>query len=82
MLRDSTKSRIEHIITNKDNTTQDQLRLLKSMRREVRDEMRAATESAMIDDQDIGAELKAIEEAIESVDPGNGVPDHKSAATL
>lgn len=82
MPTDTIKTRIEAIVTDKDNTSEDQLRKLKKMREDVRAEMRAATESAMVDDQDIGAELKAIDEAIESIDPQADGQNDGNAATL
>ncbi len=82
MAVDTIKSRIEEIMTDKDNTSEEQLDKLEKLREEIRAEMRAATESAMVDDQDIGAELKAVDEAIESIDPTADDPDDKNAATL
>ena len=82
MKKGTVKAQIQEIITDKKKSPQEQLRLLRKMYQELRAEMRAATESPMVDDQDLGAELKMVEEAIENIDPDTEITDDKGAATL
>lgn len=67
MARQSVGADIEAIITNKTLTRQKQIKALEKMHGEVRAQMRAATESAMVDEDDLGEELRQIEEALESL---------------
>ncbi|MBW8636682.1 hypothetical protein K1W69_05715 [Hoeflea sp. WL0058] len=82
MEKGTTKAQIQEIVTDRTKSPEEQLQLLEKMRQEVRAEMRAATESPMVDDNDLGAELKLVEEAIESIDPDAESTQETGAATL
>lgn len=69
MARQSVGADIEAIITDKTLTRQEQIEALEKMHGEVRAQIRAATESAMVDEDDLGEELRQIEEALESLGP-------------
>ena len=82
MEKGTIKAQIQEIVTDRTKSPKEQLELLEKMRQEVRAEMRAATESPMVDDNDLGAELKMVEEAIESIDPDAETTQETGAATL
>ena len=52
------------------------------MYQQVRAEQRAATESAMVEDNDLGAELQEIKLALDRLNAEPDSPEEKSAATL
>ena len=68
MARQSIATDIEAIIIDKSLSAEEQVTALKKMYTEVRAQMRAATESAMVDADNLGEDLRQIEEALESVE--------------
>jgi len=76
------ETQIQDIMTNKKNSVSEQREQLEKMRQEVRAEIRAASESAMVDDQDIGEELRKIDLAIDSIDPDAEDDRNDGPATL
>lgn len=86
MARQSVGADIEAIITDKTLTRQEQIEALEKMHGEVRAQIRAATESAMVDEDDLGEELRQIEEALESLRPTSKTvkdsQDDRGPATL
>ena len=72
-------SEIAAILDNDGLSTNEKIESLKRMREGARAEMRAATESAMVDDSDVGDDLKLIDEALndlaahpDSIEDGGG----------
>lgn len=82
MSRDKVRTDIDRIIKDKTLSQERQVEMLRKMYDEVRAEQRAQTESAMVDDQDIGAELRDIEMALESLGTEASKPEEGGAATL
>ncbi|MEM5471658.1 hypothetical protein WNZ14_07965 [Hoeflea sp. AS60] len=73
---------IRAILEDKDLSTAKKVEMLERMRESVRSEMRAATESAMVDDNDVGDELKQIDEALEHLSADPASPEDRGGATL
>lgn len=65
MSQETVHAEIEKILTDKSLSVEDKITRLDSLRSYVRAEMRAATESSMVVDNDIGPELKQLDEALE-----------------
>lgn len=63
------RAQIQTIITDKTLSVEEQIKALTKMHDEVRAEIRAATESNMVDDNDLGEALRHIDEALESFEP-------------
>lgn len=82
MSKDKIEADIDQIIKDKKLTVEEQIAALETMYEEVRAEQRAATESAMVDDQDVGAELRLVELALESLHAEPEAPENKGPATL
>ena len=55
---------------------------LKQMREDTRADMRAASESAMVDDAETGDELKHLDEALDKLGVDEESPEDRGAATL
>lgn len=82
MTRDSVRAEIDRIVKNRTLAREGQIEALQKLYSEVRAEQRAATESSMVDDTDLGAELIDIETALESLGAKVIGPEDKGAATL
>lgn len=65
MSQETVHAEIEKILTDKSLSAGDKITRLDSLRSYVRADMRAATESSMVVDNDIGPELKQLDEALE-----------------
>lgn len=76
------KSDVRAIVEDPDLSSADKIDLLQRMHESVRAEMRAATESAMVNDNDVGDELKHIEEALEELSADVVAPEDGGGATL
>ncbi len=82
MSRDNVKTQIENIIKDRTNSVEEQISALKTMRDDFRAEIRAATESSMVDDNDLGEELKMVDEALEELEARPDSIEDTGAATL
>jgi hypothetical protein len=80
--RDSTRASIERILKDATLGREERIAELQKIYFTVRAEQRAATESAMVDDPDIGAELKEVELALKGLDAEIPAPEDRGAATL
>ena len=79
MAHQGVKSDITNILDDKKLSRDEKIDLLERMREGARAEMRAATESAMVDDNDVGDDLKLLDQALnslsahpESIEDGGG----------
>lgn len=82
MPQQDVKSDIRAILEDPDLPDAEKIDLLQRIRESVRAEMRAATESAMVDDNDVGDELKHIDEALEHLSADTVSPEDGGGATL
>lgn len=82
MTRDIVKTEIEDILGDKTKPREEQIKLLNKMYQELRAQQRAATESAMVDDDELGNELRQVEKALESMNAQPASPEDKGPATL
>lgn len=82
MSHQNLKADIEKILQDDKMSRDEQVKLLDTMRETVRAEMRAATESAMVDDNEVGDDLKLLDEALEGLSAHPDLVDGKGAATL
>jgi len=64
MAHQDVKSDITNILDNTKLSRDEKVDLLERMREDARAEMRAATESAMVDDNDVGDDLKLVDQAL------------------
>ncbi|WP_306259127.1 hypothetical protein [Pararhizobium sp. IMCC21322] len=76
------KKQIEDIVTDTNLSADAKIDHLVRLREDVRAEMRAATESAMVNDNDVGAELKHLDQALEDLGHKPESPEDNGAATL
>ncbi len=76
------KADIRAILEDPDLPDAKKVDLLERMHEGVRAEMRAATESAMVDDNDVGDDLKHIDEALEKLSAHPASPEDGGGATL
>lgn len=67
MAHQNVKTDISKILDDPKLAAAEKVSLLERMREGARAEMRAATESAMVDDNDVGDDLKLIDEALETL---------------
>lgn len=82
MPRQDLKPDIRAIVEDSALTDAEKIDRLKRMHESVRAEMRAATESAMVNDDDVGAELKLIEQALDDLSAAVAAPEDGGGATL
>jgi hypothetical protein len=61
------KADIQKILDNTELATAEKVSQLEYMREGARQEMRAATESAMVDDNDVGDDLKLLDQVLEDL---------------
>lgn len=76
------KSDVRAIVEDPGLSNANKIDLLKRMHESVRAEMRAATESAMVNDNDVGDELKHIEQALDELSADVVSPEDGGGATL
>ena len=76
------KSDVRTIVDDPDLPRAEKIDLLQRMHESVRAEMRAATESAMVNDNDVGDELKHIEQALDELSADVVAPEDGGGATL
>nr|WP_306269491.1 hypothetical protein [Pararhizobium sp. IMCC3301] len=76
------KAKIEVIMSDASLSVDDKVRRLERMYQDVREEMRAATESSMVTDDDIGDELQDIEKALDKLNHHPDSIEDSGAATL
>lgn len=76
------KTDIQKILENGTYSRDEQVKRLENMRENVRQEMRAATESTMVDDDEIGDDLKLLDAALDKLDDHPESIEDKGAATL
>lgn len=82
MRLEQTKARIEEIIGDENLNLVAKIVELKKMYALVRGEQRAATESAMVVDDNLGAMQVALEKAFERLGTRAPAPEDRGAATL
>lgn len=68
MAHQDVKAEIQKILDDAELATAEKVSQLESMREGARQEMRAATESAMVDDSDVGDDLKLLDQALDDLD--------------
>ena len=73
---------IAGIVNDPDLSKSEKIDKLESMREGVRQEMRAASESAMVDDNRIGDELKHLDEALDKLGSDKASIEDGGGATL
>ena len=76
------KSDVRTIVEDPGLSSAEKIDLLKRMHESVRAEMRAATESAVVNDNEVGDELKHIEEALDQLSADVASPEDGGGATL
>ena len=76
------KNRIESILADSGKPKQERIRALRTLREDLRSAMRTATESAMTEDRDFGADLQRCDQALRSLGADPAGDDEKGAATL
>lgn len=82
MSEETVQAEIKEILSDKTLSEEEQINRLEKMREDVRAEMRAATESSMVVDNDIGPELKLLDEALERLGYTPASPEDGGGATL
>ena len=82
MAHQDVKADVSDIVNDPKLATADKINLLERMHESVRAEMRAATESTMVDDNDVGEELKTIELALDDLASDPAAPEDGRGATL
>lgn len=82
MSKESMKAKIDKIMNDTRLSLKEQINHLKKMHADVRAEMRAASESDLVTDNDIGAELKQLDEALDSLNQKAASPEDGGGATL
>lgn len=82
MTHSDTQSEIEKILNDDSTSTEQKIATLESMRDGRRAEMRAATESPMVADDDVGDDLKIIDRALAKLHAGTVSIEDNGAATL
>lgn len=82
MSEESVKMETVAILNDETLSTKGKIDRLEKLHADVRAEMRAATESAMVSDNDIGAELKLLEDALDQLNHEPEAPEDGGGATL
>ena len=82
MNRQAMKAEIEEILSSKALKSRQQITELERLREDIRAQMRAETEGGMGDDDDLGADLKLLDEALESLNADCKSIEDGGAATL
>tara|TARA_R110002124_G_scaffold111313_1_gene265016 strand:- start:7656 stop:7904 length:249 start_codon:yes stop_codon:yes gene_type:complete len=76
------KAKVDEIMSDASLPVDEKVSRLEKMYQDVRQEMRAATESSMVTDNDIGDELQDIEKALASLNHHPDSIEDGGAATL
>ncbi|MCB1415187.1 MAG: hypothetical protein KDJ64_02120 [Nitratireductor sp.] len=82
MNRQAMKTEIDEILSSREMKSQQQIAELQRLREDIRAQMRAETEGGMGDDADLGADLKLLDEALESLNADCKSIEDGGAATL
>ena len=82
MNRQAMKTEIDEILSSREMKSQQQIAELQRLREDIRAQMRAETEGGMGDDDDLGADLKLLDEALESLNADHKSIEDSGAATL
>lgn len=82
MNRQAMKTEIDEILSSREMKSQQQIAELQRLREDIRAQMRAETEGGMGDDDDLGADLKLLDEALESLNADCKSIEDGGAATL
>ena len=82
MAHENVKADIQKILDNTELATAEKIAELEYMREGARQEMRAATESAMVNDNDIGDDLKLLDQALEDLAAHHASIEDGGGATL
>ena len=82
MAHQDVKAEIQKILDDPELATAEKVSQLESMREGARQEMRAATESAMVNDDDVGDDLKQLDEALARLSADPVSPEDGGGATL
>ncbi|MEM5494336.1 hypothetical protein [Hoeflea sp. AS16] len=82
MTHQDVKTDIRVILEDPDMTDAEKIDRLERMRESARAEMRAATESAMVNDDDVGDDLKQLDEALARLSADPVSPEDGGGATL
>lgn len=82
MTHKTTKEKVQEILSDGGKSESAKIETLESMRESRRAEMRAATESPMVADDDVGDDLKIIDRALADLHAGTVSIEDNGAATL
>ena len=82
MNRQAMKTEIEEILSSKEMKSRQQIAELERLREDIRQQMRAETEGGATSDDDLGADLKLLDEALESLNTEPESIEDTGAATL
>lgn len=82
MPKQDVRSDVRAIVEDPGLSHADKIDLLQRMHESVRAEMRAATESTMVNDNEVGDELKHIEQALDELSADVVSPEDGGGATL
>ena len=82
MNRQAMKTEIEEILSSKELKSRQQIAELERLREDIRQQMRAETEGGATSDDDLGADLKLLDEALESLNAEPESIEDTGAATL
>ncbi|MDP2734451.1 MAG: hypothetical protein Q8O63_15335 [Hoeflea sp.] len=82
MAHQDLKTDIQNILDDDTLPRDEKIKLLETMRVNARSEMRAATESAMVDDNETGDDLALLDRALETLSADTASIEDGGAATL
>lgn len=82
MAHEETKAEVQQILNKSDVSREKKVELLEEMREDRRAQMRAATESGMVNDDDIGDDLKLLDKALADLNEEKTSIEDGGAATL
>ena len=82
MNRQAMKTEIEEILSSKELKSRQQIAELERLREDIRQQMRAETEGGATSNDDLGADLKLLDEALESLNTEPESIEDTGAATL
>lgn len=82
MAHQDLKTDIQNILDDDTLPRDEKIKLLETMRVNARSEMRAATESAMVDDNETGDDLALLDRALEGLSADTDSIEDGGAATL
>lgn len=82
MAHTDTRADIQQILNAADTSTESKIEKLKGMWSERRAQMRAATEGPMVADDDVGADIKLLEQGLEQLHASPSSMEDGGASTL